>query len=87
MFVWVRTALTNIRILTGAVAPPELLKKWTYLTLHHHPAIIAVDTGSFCPLGSYLAVFNEYCLVRAYHLSEGFVTEVDIVLPPDMPLK
>lgn len=69
MVVWVRTGFLTVRMMTGYVAPPDLLKKWTYLALQHDPQVIAIDT------------------VRGYHTSEGFVVELDIVLPEQMPLR
>jgi cation diffusion facilitator family transporter len=69
MVVWVRTGFLTVRMMTGYVAPPDLIKKWTYLAMQHDPKVVAIDT------------------VRGYHTSEGFVVELDIVLPEEMPLK
>ncbi|XP_049849699.1 uncharacterized protein LOC126320005 [Schistocerca gregaria] len=68
MYTWVREGTRTIQMLAGYRAGNQLMKKWTYVCLKHHPRIKQIDT------------------VRAYHLSLGFIVEVDIVLPSDMTI-
>jgi divalent metal cation (Fe/Co/Zn/Cd) transporter len=40
---WALNAFENGKMLTGAAAPPEIVRALTYLAAHHHPFIIAVE--------------------------------------------
>jgi divalent metal cation (Fe/Co/Zn/Cd) transporter len=44
MAVWATTAYDQLHVITGKTAPNEVLAQLTYLAMHHHPAIIGVDT-------------------------------------------
>ena len=68
IFNWYREGAVEVAKLSGQSAPPEFLRRLTFLSLNHSRFIIAVDT------------------VRAFHLANGFLVELDIVLPLDMPL-
>ena len=107
MIIWLRTGFLTMRMLTGYVAPPDLIKKWTYLAMRHDPKVVAVDTVRGCAFFAkkktvflcfffflvfflvfffFASNFSHPWIVR-YHTSEGFIVELDIVLPEDMPLK
>lgn len=68
MWTWVQTGFEHIRMMTGYRADPNLMKKWTFLSLQHDSRIVCIEN------------------IRGYHLSQGFIVEIDIVLPSDMPL-
>lgn len=68
MFTWVKTGFEHIRMMTGYRADPNLMKKWTFVSLQHDKRIVCIEN------------------IRGYHLSQGFIVEIDIVLPEEMPL-
>ena len=68
MFTWVKTGFEHIRMMTGYRADPNLIKKWTFVSLQHDKRIVCIEN------------------IRGYHLSHGFIVEIDIVLPEEMPL-
>jgi cation diffusion facilitator family transporter len=68
MFTWVKTGFEHIRMMTGYRASPNLMKKWTFVSLQHDSRIVCIEN------------------IRGYHLSHGFIVEIDIVLPKAMPL-
>jgi divalent metal cation (Fe/Co/Zn/Cd) transporter len=68
MVTWVKTGFEHIRMMTGYRADPNLMKKWTFISLQHDDRILCIEN------------------IRGYHLSHGFIVEIDIVLPESMPL-
>jgi cation diffusion facilitator family transporter len=69
MYNWYSEGSIEVKKLSGQSAPPDFLRKITFLVWNHSPMVVAVDT------------------VRAFHLANGFMVEVDIVLPYDMLLR
>lgn len=43
LFFWVMNAYENAKMLMGQTAPPELIRRLTYISAHHHPLIINVE--------------------------------------------
>ena len=68
MTTWIKTGFEHIRMMTGYRADPNLMKKWTFVSLQHDHRILAIEN------------------IKGYHLSHGFIVEIDIVLPEEMPL-
>eukprot|EP00262_Sarcandra_glabra_P019930 TRINITY_DN7751_c2_g1_i1.p1 TRINITY_DN7751_c2_g1~~TRINITY_DN7751_c2_g1_i1.p1 ORF type:complete len:400 (+),score=41.08 TRINITY_DN7751_c2_g1_i1:101-1300(+) len=71
MSTWAKTVIENVWSLIGKTAPPDFLKKVTYLIWNHHEEIKHIDTVKAYTLGAHYFVEVDIVLPGSMALSQA----------------